>query len=343
MDLALQQVSPAPDAPVAKEPQAGGDNGADAGEGIFSLLFLLSLMGKNGGQDPVRNFLQGEDAGMRPGNLAGKFQEILSKGGVLSSAATDLSQMAAADLNPSDPQISLHGREAKGEMTVGLFTEQAKISIPGLHELENQASPVVRDSGVVPAFLKESDCQNNPGANSDPQGECPWMGSANKVSVTMDPVSPLTDTRLHSFQMHIDQENILQQLSARMARVRETGTHSARIRLHPDELGELSLDISVTNNSVRAFISVENYHVKEIIEANLNRLETELKNQGLSIEQFTVETGGRGFREEDAPSHNRGDRAAQGAPGRITMDHGADPWYSMISDFTGSGMVNIFV
>src|SRR3990172_1805573 len=67
--MALQKVSPAPDGPVAKEPQAGGDNGADAGEGIFSLLFLLSLMGKNGGQDPVRNVLQGEDAGMRPGNL----------------------------------------------------------------------------------------------------------------------------------------------------------------------------------------------------------------------------------------------------------------------------------
>ena len=169
------------------------------------------------------------------------------------------------------------------------------------------------------------------------------MGDANRVSVAKDPVSLSADSKLQSFQMHMDQENILQQLSARMAHVRETGTHSTRIRLKPDELGELSMDISVTNNSVKAFIIVENYHVKEIIEANLNRLEAELKNQGLSMEQFTVETGGRGFREEDAPSHNRGDRAAQGTPGRITMDNGADQWYSMIPDFTGRGMVNIFV
>ncbi|HKZ71516.1 MAG TPA: flagellar hook-length control protein FliK [Nitrospirota bacterium] len=342
--MALQKVSPAPDGPVAKEPQAGGDNGADAGEGIFSLLFLLSLMGKNGGQDPVRNVLQGEDAGMRPGNLGEtsmscklteEHENVIPAQAGIQNAGSDLD----SHLRGNDG----HSGDTREDAAAGLFTDQGRISIPGLHGLENQASPVVIDSGVVPAFLKESDCQNNPGANSDPQGECPWMGSASKVSVTMDPVSPLADTRLHSFQMHIEQENILQQLSARMARVRETGTHSARIRLHPDELGELSLDISVTNNSVRAFISVENYHVKEIIEANLNRLEAELKNQGLSIEQFTVETGGRGFREEDAPSHSRGDRAAQGAPGRITMDNGADQWYSMIPDFTGRGMVNIFV
>ena len=343
MDLALQQVSLAPDGPVAKEPQAAGDSGADSGGGIFSILLLLSLMGKNGGQDPMRIAFQGEDAGMRPGNLAEKFHEIMSKGGVLSASVTDLSQAAAADPNPSAPQISPHAVDTKGDVAVGLFTDQGKIAIPGLHGLESQTSPVFRDSSIVPAFLKDSDYQNNSGANSDPQGEYPWMGDANRVSVAKDPVSLSADSKLQSFQMHMDQENILQQLSARMAHVRETGTHSTRIRLKPDELGELSMDISVTNNSVKAFIIVENYHVKEIIEANLNRLEAELKNQGLSIEQFTVETGGGGFREGYVPSHDRGDSAVRGGPGRTAMDHSADQGHLMIPDPMGRGIVNLFV
>lgn len=352
--MILQPVNSAPDSPAAKEPHAGEDNRAANGEEIFSLLFLLSLMGKNGGQDAVRNVLQGEDTGGRPANPA----EISTKHQLTEDLEnvifTQAGNQAGEGLKPSPaPQNKgmdshLHGNDGhaggiKGDVTVSLFTEQGKISMPGLQGLENHAPTGVGDPAIVPPFLKESDCQNNPGANSDPQGECPWMGSVSKVSATADPVSSPSDTRLHSFQMHIDQENIMAQLSGRMARIREIGTHSARIRLKPDELGELSLDISVTNNSVKACIRVENLHVKEIIEANLNRLETELKNQGLSIEQFTVETGGRGFREGDAPSYNRGDRAAQGMPGRITLDHGADQGQFMISDFTGRGMVNIFV
>lgn len=346
--MILQPVSPAPETPAAKEPQAGGDNAAGAGEGIFSLLFLLSLMGKSGGQDPAHNVLQGEDAGMRQANpgeismsdrLTDRQENVIPAQAGIQNAGTD----TGIDMDPNLHGNDGHAGGIKGEVTVGLFTEQGKFSIPGLKGLENHAYPAVGDSVVVPALLKEDYSQNNSEANNNPQGEYSWMGSSGKVSLMGDLVSPSSDTRLHAFQMHIDQENIMAELSGRMARVREIGTHSARIRLKPDELGELSLDISVTDNCVKALISVENYQVKEIIEANLNRLEAELKNQGLTMEQFTVETGGRGFREGDAPSHNRGDRVARDAAGRIPSDLGTDQGYLMISDFAGRGMVNIFV
>ncbi len=353
MDLTVQPVSPAPDSPVAKEPQAGEDQGANAGEGIFSLLFLLSVMGKNEGQNPARHVLREEEAGMRPGNsgetsmsyrLTEEYENVIpaqagiqnvgrgldsqsplttcedklcGNDGHLGVFSTDLSQAAAVEPKSSAPQIFPHAVDTKGDVT--------------------------GDPSIVPVFLKESGYQNNSGMSSDPQGEYPWMGDANGVSVMKDPGPLSADNKLLSFPMHIDQENILQQLSARMARVRETGTHSARIRLHPDELGELSMDISVTNNSVRACIRVENYHVKEIIEANLNRLETELKNQGLSMEQFTVETGGRGFKENYDLSHDRGDSAVRRMPGRAAMDHSADQGHLMIHDPMGRGIVNLFV
>ena len=88
--------------------------------------------------------------------------------------------------------------------------------------------------------------------------------------------------------VHSGRSEILSQLSEKLADMYHIGGHSARIRLQPEELGHLNIDISVVNDSIKAIVTVEENSVKDLLEANIDLLVKELKGSGLNIDQFTV-------------------------------------------------------
>ena len=88
--------------------------------------------------------------------------------------------------------------------------------------------------------------------------------------------------------VHSGRSEILSQLSEKLADMYHIGGHSARIRLQPEELGHLNIDISVVNDSIKAIVTVEENSVKDLLEANIDMLVKELKGSGLNIDQFTV-------------------------------------------------------
>lgn len=88
---------------------------------------------------------------------------------------------------------------------------------------------------------------------------------------------------------YADQGNLIQYMSQQIIHASHVGTHTAKIRLSPAELGDLRLDISVSDKNVKALIIVENEEIKKMVESSFNSLRDELKNQGLNIEQFSVE------------------------------------------------------
>ena len=88
--------------------------------------------------------------------------------------------------------------------------------------------------------------------------------------------------------VHTGRSEILSQLSEKLADMYHIGGHSARIRLQPEELGHLNIDISVVNDSIKAIVTVEENSVKDLLEANIDMLVKELKGSGLNIDQFTV-------------------------------------------------------
>lgn len=64
-----------------------------------------------------------------------------------------------------------------------------------------------------------------------------------------------------------------------------------RIRLKPEILGEMLMNIEVTKNALIAKVMVDNQRTKEIIEANLVQLREEMKDSGLEIKTFEVFVG----------------------------------------------------
>ncbi|WP_319588687.1 flagellar hook-length control protein FliK [uncultured Desulfobulbus sp.] len=84
----------------------------------------------------------------------------------------------------------------------------------------------------------------------------------------------------------------------------ETGT--VNLKLYPQELGELRMEIKVEQDNIKAHIIAQNPQAQEMIDRHLPRLREALAQQGLHLQQVEVtlaaqdNTGGERFKESDA-------------------------------------------
>ncbi len=86
----------------------------------------------------------------------------------------------------------------------------------------------------------------------------------------------------------IQQEEVIRQISEHLQLSRRALDTRVNIQLHPAELGELKIDLSVKNGSVRANVVASSQYAQEIIEKNMVKLRTILEGQGFTIGEITV-------------------------------------------------------
>ena len=87
------------------------------------------------------------------------------------------------------------------------------------------------------------------------------------------------------------QAGILSQLVEKAVMSLKNGQTSIDIRLKPESLGHLRMQIMTKDNQVMIKIHTEISMVKDIIESNVNQLRAELQHHGLEIERFDVSVG----------------------------------------------------
>lgn len=84
------------------------------------------------------------------------------------------------------------------------------------------------------------------------------------------------------------EQEILKQITDKFqikSRLTETRLN---LKLHPAELGELKIDLTVKEGSIRANVVAQSQHVQEILEKNISRLKTVLEGQGFSVDEITI-------------------------------------------------------
>jgi flagellar hook-length control protein FliK len=116
----------------------------------------------------------------------------------------------------------------------------------------------------------------------------------------------------------VSQEQIIQQVQEKLARHEvRPGGGEVRLKLHPEELGELTINLRMEDQRLRVEIVAENRTVKEALLQNLDTLRDTLSRQNISMERFDVATGGN--------SHQafRDERQAQAA--RVPTPYGFRP------------------
>ncbi|MCD6460355.1 flagellar hook-length control protein FliK [bacterium] len=92
------------------------------------------------------------------------------------------------------------------------------------------------------------------------------------------------------FQQKVNAHEIIKQVQSKF-NLRTAGDMNyseIRFRLNPDNLGEVSMKITMENNTLTARMRVQNEAVKEVFEANFAELKKALNNQGVKIEKIEV-------------------------------------------------------
>jgi len=60
------------------------------------------------------------------------------------------------------------------------------------------------------------------------------------------------------------------------------------LKLHPKELGELRIDLTVKEGSIKANVLAQSHQIQQIVERNLPKLKNSLVAQGYTIDEILV-------------------------------------------------------
>jgi len=94
----------------------------------------------------------------------------------------------------------------------------------------------------------------------------------------------------------LSREQIVNQVKEKLAEHRFVADSSqVTIRLHPDQLGELKINVRMDDQKVRVEIVAENQTVKDALLQGADSLKEALARQNVSMERFDVSTQGRQF------------------------------------------------
>ncbi len=136
------------------------------------------------------------------------------------------------------------------------------------------------------------------------------------------PAPPVAALQLPSGQIVAENELLGQVLGRLQVGVRRESS-SISMKLHPEELGEVKLDLLVEKDRVKALIVTQNQQVQEVLERHLPRLREALQQQGLKLESFQVsvdsqqQDNSRGFSQHEqrtATAAHNGGRRGVGRP-----------------------------
>ncbi|MFA5575806.1 MAG: flagellar hook-length control protein FliK [Tissierellaceae bacterium] len=98
----------------------------------------------------------------------------------------------------------------------------------------------------------------------------------------------------------VDREEILEKMVSEVKYAVQDSKNEIRIKLKPESLGEMAMNIEVVKGEITAKVMVDNYKTKDIIEGNLLQFKEQIKETGLEIKTFEVFVGNNG----DFDKHN---------------------------------------
>lgn len=79
-----------------------------------------------------------------------------------------------------------------------------------------------------------------------------------------------------------------QALSQQLAYFTRNGIHDAQLRLHPEELGSLQINLRLNNDQAQLHFVTENHQVRAALEAAMPHLRTSLAESGIHLGQSSV-------------------------------------------------------
>ncbi len=295
--------------------------------------------------------------------LTGQAAKTESRNQRATDLMQDLKVDAKADgkIQPeSHPELPAIAQELQGEGAEALAAMEKKAAAPRHHTATPKASPAAVSHVAAPSMVTETvDMQasldtalsqqrpikkeeggivderalgqeDNPVTMATPQSTSTAKESLPAVESRLGGVEARSvahskengETAAASREMQTD---VIHQIVQRMT-VRSDGRNSSmQIKLKPEFLGNLHMEVVAENHQVTVRVTAENQMVKGIIEQNLHVLKNELQHHGLQIQKFDVfvsqdNDAWRNGQQQSAfrQAQDRGYRSGNGRSGRFT-------------------------
>ncbi|GFM33776.1 flagellar hook-length control protein FliK [Desulfovibrio subterraneus] len=87
------------------------------------------------------------------------------------------------------------------------------------------------------------------------------------------------------------ERQVFEQVESGMLRTMQNGAKQLTLQLTPEDLGKITVILSVKNHEVNALIRPESAEAAKAINDQLHQLKTSLENQGLKVDNIEVQTG----------------------------------------------------
>ncbi len=87
------------------------------------------------------------------------------------------------------------------------------------------------------------------------------------------------------------EEDVIQQVVERFQINNRANGTKISLQLHPEELGELKIDLTLKEGSIKANVLAQSQHVREIMERNMTKLRNVLEDMGYTVENIAVTSG----------------------------------------------------
>jgi flagellar hook-length control protein FliK len=132
------------------------------------------------------------------------------------------------------------------------------------------------------ATLAESKAANQPAATPLPGRQ----GPQEAVPAAAAPRNEAARTPYRQLQ-----QQVTQQLSDGVVRGLKGQEHHLVLRLYPQDLGEVKVNLTVRDEQVSVSFNMENSRVKEMLESNMEEFKESMKEKGFSLGECSVSVG----------------------------------------------------
>jgi flagellar hook-length control protein FliK len=198
------------------------------------------------------------------------------------------------------------------------------------HPVQTSSQIFARLLNVIAESAKEQQSSNSGGKQFSQSGYGKSAGSApNPLQPSSSIAAPAFTAALTDAQPVaagsapsvpvpiVDPQAVIEQIVSGLVSRKSGGTSELRLHLQPEHLGDVSLKLTVSGNSISANMIAQNPHVRDVLLANQQQLVRSLSEVGLSLGNFSVDVSGgnAGFTQQQHAQH-------KSAPLKMSALHG---------------------
>jgi len=190
---------------------------------------------------------------------------------------------------------------------LGKFESKVKEKEVKIEDIEPELNAEELSSNLVSQFEEKSALENKDGKNKDEKSNITDIGEKrnfdNKVeqldvevgeidSKILDvKAEDVSDTIMNKTIDMQEQIDVIKQVSEKVKVNLFEDKSEMIIKLKPDHLGKVTVEIAVENGNITAKFLAESEKVKEILESNMQDLKDHLANQGMAVQNLSVSVG----------------------------------------------------